>query len=522
MLLHEPWYTNVLIRPDKVAIKCDGQTVTYRQLHDRAIRLACHLTAHGLKKGDRVAIWMDNSIEACISIYAALLAGGVFVAINPGSKADKLIFILNDCQARFLLTQADRHSNFAGLLQQAPGLVELILEPAWTTNHPQFASWTDVTTGSPGETTLPAVIDVDLAAFIYTSGSTGNPKGVMMTHHNMHSAARSIISYLENTPDDVVINVLPLSFDYGLYQFLMVMTFGGTLVLEKDFTYPAMLVQRLLQEHVSGFPGVPTVFGMLFKYRTMASMKFPNLRYISNTGAALPEEFIQRLRTLFPGVRIYSMYGLTECKRVAFLPPDEIARKPNSVGHAMPNTEVYIVDEDDQPVGPNQIGELIVRGSNVMQGYWNLPEETDRVLCRGRHPYERALRTGDLFKTDQDGYLYYIGRKDDIIKSRVEKVSPKEVENVLYRMEGIEEAVVFGEADTLLGQTVRAVVKRGLSCTLTDKEIIRFCSAHLESFCVPKTVTFVEEMPKNANGKIDKKQMIASLSIEVRHEPITI
>lgn len=366
-----------------------------------------------------------------------------------------------------------------------------------------------------GSRPLPRIIDIDLAALIYTSGSTGNPKGVMMTHHNMVAAATSISTYLENTSSDIILNVLPMSFDYGLYQLLMAMSFGGTLILEKDFIYPSVIVQKLKEERVTGFPGVPTVFAMLFKTGVLDRIELPDLRYVSNTGAALPVEFIKKLRGFFPKARIYSMYGLTECKRVGYLPPEDIDRKPGSVGRAMPNCEVYLADDSGKPVAPGEIGELCIRGSNVMQGYWNLPIETANVLVQGSHPYEKVLRSGDLFRMDDEGYLYFVARKDDIIKSRGEKVSPREVENVLYQLEGIEEAVVIGVQDNVLGEAVKAFVKVSLSHKLTEREVIQHCTRHLENFCVPKFIEFVDELPKSANGKIDKKQLKAK-AVEAR------
>ena len=267
----------------------------------------------------------------------------------------------------------------------------------------------------------------------------------MLTHLNIVSAATSITTYLENTPDDIIINLLPLSFDYGLYQVLMAFKVGGTIVLERSFTYPHTVIETIIREKVTGLPIVPTISAVLLQL-DLSPYKFPDLRYISNTAAALPTHHIIRLRELFPHVRIYSMYGLTECKRVSYLPPDQIDIRPTSVGRGMPNEEVYIVDEKGQRVPPGVVGELVVRGSNVMKGYWELPEETEEKLKPGPFPGEKVLYTGDLFRMDEEGYLYFFGRKDDIIKTRGEKVSPKEVEDVLYSLPGIAEAAVIGVA----------------------------------------------------------------------------
>lgn len=506
MLLHEAFIRNRQRFAEKVAVKAEEGAMTYEQFFQCSRRLAHHLCDSGLQKGDRVVLFMDNSLDTCVGIFGVLMAGGVFVLVNPTTKYNKLYYIINDCGAKILITQQRRNLDRNRIIHEALSLASVITDKMEAAiNH--AVTLEDIYQCPPASTFLPRLIDVDLAALIYTSGSTGNPKGVVMTHHNMVSAATSIITYLENTPADIVLNVLPLSFDYGLYQLLMSMTFGGTLVLEKDFVYPMAILQRLLEEKITGFPGVPTVFALLFKTSLLERMDFPALRYISNTGAALPIEFIKKLHISFPRARIYSMYGLTECKRVAYLPPEDIDRKPGSVGHAMPNCEVYLADDEGQPVQRGKIGELYVRGSNVMQGYWNLPEETARALGPGRHAYERVLRSGDLFRMDEEGYLYFIGRKDDIIKSRGEKVSPREIENVLYQLDGIEEAAVIGVRDEVVGQAVKAFVKITPPHRLTERQVIQHCAQNLENFCVPKYVEFVDELPKSENGKIDKKQL---------------
>jgi acyl-CoA synthetase (AMP-forming)/AMP-acid ligase II len=328
----------------------------------------------------------------------------------------------------------------------------------------------------------------------------------MMTHLSMVSACTSITTYLENVEEDIILVVLPLSFDYGLYQVPMAFKVGATLILERSFAYPAATIQKVVQEKVTGFPIVPTILAILLRM-DLTRYDLSSLRYISNTGAALPTGHITQLRRLFPDVSICSMYGLTECKRVSYLPPDQIDARPSSVGKAMPNTEVLVVDDEGNRVGPGVVGQLVVRGANVMKGYWRLPEETDQVLKPGPLPGEKVLYTGDLFKTDEDGYLYFVGRTDDIIKSRGEKVSPKEVENVLYSLEGVAGAAVFGVADPVLGEAIKAVIEPRGGAQLTDKQVQAHCARHLEDFMVPKIVEFREALPKNPAGKIDKLQL---------------
>jgi long-chain acyl-CoA synthetase len=497
---------------EKTALVCNGRRFTYRELEVRANRLAGSLIAGGVQRGDRVAIYLENSAEAVISVFAILKAGAAFLVVNPTTKADKASYILNNCRATGLITDRTRLGTLSNAVADAAHL-----QGVWVAGGMPGAEFTtakllfDLTAALEDDNLLaipPAkkCIDIDLAALIYTSGSTGRPKGVMLTHLNILSAAASITTYLENRPDDIILSVLPLSFDYGLYQVLMAFKIGGTVVLERSFTYPYRIIELLNQEHVTGFPIVPTISAVLLQL-DLSAHRFPALRYITNTAAALPTEHIRRLRNLFPDVKIFSMYGLTECKRVSYLPPDQIDIRPTSVGRGMPNEEVYIVDDTGRRASAGTVGELVVRGSNVMKGYWELPEETDRMLKPGPLPGEKVLYTGDLFRMDEEGYLYFVGRKDDIIKTRGEKVSPREVEDVLHAMPGVVEAAVIGIPDEVLGEAIKAVVRLQAGVNLTADEVIHWCSLKLENFMVPKFVEFQGEFPKTSTGKISKREL---------------
>jgi acyl-CoA synthetase (AMP-forming)/AMP-acid ligase II len=331
----------------------------------------------------------------------------------------------------------------------------------------------------------------------------------MLTHRNMVAACASISEYLRLLEDEVILCALPLAFDYGLYQALMCAKVGATLVLEKSFTYPAVLLDKLRRERVTGLPLVPTIAAVLLQLKDLKPGMFPALRYITNTAAALPPAHIARLQELFPGTRIYSMYGLTECKRCTWLPPEDLARKPGSVGLAIPGTEAYVVDEQGRKAPPHQTGELVIRGAHVMKGYWENAEATARALRPGPHAWERVLYTGDLFRTDDEGYLYFVGRKDDIIKSRGEKVSPKEVETVLYELAGVREAAVVGVPDPVLGMAIKAVLAVDPEAGLGARDVIRHCAARLEDFMVPKSVEFRDSLPKSDNGKISRSRVVA-------------
>jgi len=506
MLVQDFLQDSAVRTPDKVALVCDGQRLTYAEIDAQANQMAHALRAHGVQRGDRVGLYLNNSIEIVIGIFATLKAGGVFVIINHTTKFDKLSYILNNCRATALFASTRQHQLVRDVMTETPSLKFGVLcgkgsaEPADT-----VFTFSDLLEGYPTDAPACVNIDVDLACLIYTSGSTGDPKGVMSAHRNVVAAASSIIEYLRNVPDDIVINVLPLSFDYGLYQLLMVFKFGGRLVLERSFVYPAPILQKMVDEQVTGFPGVPTMYAILLQM-DLSAYDLSALRYVTNTGAALPPAHIQTIRDMFPWVQVYSMYGVTETKRTLYLPPEEIDRRPGSVGIAIPNTEVWIEDEDGNRVGPGEIGELVARGSHVMYGYWENPEATARSFRPGPFPGEQVFHTGDLFKMDEDGFLYFVGRMDDVFKCRGQKVAPKEVENVLYGIPGVVEAAVIGVPDSVLGQAPKAfLVLDGIE--LSEADIMRHCRAHLEDHTLPRYIEFRDELPKTTSGKIKKTDL---------------
>ncbi len=494
--------------PDKVCLVFRERRYTYAEIEEASNRLAHALRDRGIERGDRVAVFMENSPEVAISLFGILKAGGIFSILNPQIKAKKLNYILNHSGARCLITQRERLPLVKEAMDSTPDLKLLILsgDEEVDLGGKDLLRW-EALSQYPSTPFSSGCIDVDLASIIYTSGSTGDPKGVMLTHHNMVSAATSIIQYLREQESDVILDVLPLSFDYGLYQILMAFRVGATVVLDRPFSYPYPVIQLMLSERITGFPGVPTIFALLLSLDGIERYRFESVRFVTNTAAALPPAFIPRLRTIFPRARIFAMYGLTECKRVSYLPPEELDRRPTSVGKAMPNTEVFIVDEKGQRLGPGKVGELVVRGSNVMRGYWRDPEGTERVLKPGPYYGEKVLYTGDLFMMDEEGFLYFVGRKDDMIKTRGERVSPKEVEDAIYELEGVKEVAVVGVPDQLWGQAIKAFIVPKDGASLTEKEVIKHCSRLLEPFMVPKYVEFRTSLPKTSTGKIKKTEL---------------
>ncbi|MGY1409871.1 class I adenylate-forming enzyme family protein [Luteimonas sp. A611] len=499
-------------RPDHVAIVHAGQRTSYAGLDAAANRFADGLVEHAsLENGERCVLFLENRVETAIGIFGTLRAGGIFSAVNPTTKADKLAFILNNCEAAVLFTQASLAPVAFAAAAQAPSVRRIVVVDDAAGEMPGNAMSFDAFSSlrSPGAASRrPAGIDIDLAMLVYTSGSTGNPKGVMMTHRNIECAASSITTYLQSRSDDVVLSVLPLSFDYGLYQLLMCVKMGATLVLEKSFAFPQKVLPLLASEKITGFPLVPTMAALILQLRNFDPEWAKSVRYLTNTAAALPPAHILKLRELFPNARVYSMYGMTESKRCTWLPPEQLDTRPDSVGIAIPGTEAWVADDEGRRVAPNTVGELVVRGGHVMQGYWRNDEATAKTLRPGRYPWERVLHTGDLFRMDEEGFLYFVGRKDDILKSRGEKVSPKEVENVLYALPGVREAALVGVPDPVMGHALKAIVVTDRD-DLDARTILAHCRAHLEEFMVPRTVEFRDALPKTGTGKIRRSVLQA-------------
>ena len=509
-LLHDCLIKAVHDWPDKLALVTRKEKVTYLQLFDHVRRCAAALAARGVRRGDRVVIYADNSLECVAGIWATLWAGGVFVVVNPQVKTEKLRYIVNHSDAKILLTDASLHLQFSPLLSEPTPLGFVLCSNLAQCKPPARDRvqvedyWNVVALHEPSENPV-FTTPVDLAALIFTSGSTGMPKGVTMTHLSMVFARDSITEYLRLDANEMILNILPLAFDYGLYQLLIAFGLGATLVLERSFMYPGQVFEVINKENVTVFPGVPTIFSTLLSVHQKEALCFPSVLRVTNTAAALPPGYVAKLRQVFPNAKIYAMYGLTECKRVSYLEPELIEEKNGSVGKAIPGTEMFLLSQEGTPVPPGQPGILHVRGPHIMAGYWKDPEATAKMIKPGRLPGERVLCAQDWFVMDADGFFYFKGRSDDIIKTRGEKVSPVEVENVLHSMPGIREAAVVGIPDNNLGQAIKAWVVLQNEVDLTPKAIQQHCAARLENFMVPQYIEILSELPKTANGKITKQ-----------------
>ncbi|MEZ5105554.1 MAG: AMP-binding protein [Draconibacterium sp.] len=497
--------------PSKTAIIAKSEEYTYSDLKNNAEKLANYLVSSGIERGDMVAIYLQNSWQCAVAIYGIALSGAAFLVINPQTKADKFQYILNDSGAKTLISETGLRSEVVPALKVSKSITELIItgepEKFAGIENVKIKSFEGILNQEKVEATLPRIIPNDLAALIYTSSSTGFPKGVMMTHQSMVFTSWSLIEYLRLSEEDRIILLSPLAFDYGLYQLLMAVTMGGSIIIEQSFIFQATIYKNIEKYKPTVFPGVPTIYAMMIAANKKNKLAFESIKRVTNTAAALPAEFIPDLKEIFPSALIFKMYGLTECKRVCYLEPELVDEKPGSVGKAIPGTEVFLLTPEGDRVPAGERGILHIRGPHVMLGYWHKEELSNEMLKPGFLPGERILCSNDWFKMDEEGFLYFLGRNDDIIKTRGEKVSPVEIENVIYKLSEIKEAVVFGVPDEILGESIVAIVTTYGKTSISEKDIQKECMSKLENFMIPQKVLFMDEMPKNANGKIDKKRL---------------
>jgi len=490
----------------KVAIVAEDGDATFSELLRRSLSLAGALQDHGLEHGDRVALFMENSLACASAVFGVLFAGGSFVMVNAQTPEDRLRYILDDSGASFLFAEGPlcRVAARAGRVASSAPTLAFARAPADL--EEDALDLLKLMTGGSDPSAAPASPS-DLAALLYTSGSSGTPKGVMLTHESLAFVTESIAKYLRLGFDDRILNVLPLAFGYGLSQLLLTAHLGATLVLERSFAYPAETL-RLLELHAATvLPGIPTIFATFASHFGHSGKTYPSVKTITNAAASLPATLHGPLRKLFPNAAIIRMYGQTECIRVCYLEPELVEQKPTSVGKAIPGTEAFVLDEDGGPVPPGVVGTLYVRGPHVMRGYWNAPELTASRLSEDEG--DPVLCTHDLFKTDADGDLYFVSRSDEIIKTRGEKVSPILVEETLFSLEGVKEAAVVGVPDELLGEAIRAYVVREEGSSLEEAQVVRACREQLEAFAVPHEVRFVDDLPKTPSGKVRRKSLPA-------------
>ncbi|MGH7393332.1 MAG: acyl-CoA ligase (AMP-forming), exosortase A system-associated, partial [Candidatus Rokuibacteriota bacterium] len=491
-LLHHMLRTSARRRPAADALVHGRERLTYGELARRTLGLAAGLRQAGLRRGDRVGIYLEPSAAQVVSIFAASQAGGVFVPINAALFPEQVKHIANDCRITALVTTPAKLGALRTALKEVPSL-EFVVAPAGDVppdTHVPVHSFEDFCGSAPA---APPDLgtEKDLAAILYTSGSTGKPKGVMLSHAQVMAGASIVSAYLEITEADRILAVLPFSFDAGLNQLTTAVQQGATCVLIK-LVFAREVVETLLRERITGLAGVPTFWSLLTQpSSTLDRHRFPDLRYITNTGGAMPQAVLAVLRQRLPTTRIFLMYGLTEAFRSTYLPPEELDRRPTSMGKAIPDTEILVVHEEGRLCQPGEVGELVHRGPTVSMGYWGKPELTAEVLRP--HPFlppelgdtERVAYSGDLVKMDQDGFLYFVGRRDNMIKSSGFRISPTEVEEALMQSGLLREAAVVGVPDEVLGQSIKAFVVAREE-VVTDSETLRTaCAARLPGYMVP-------------------------------------
>ena len=505
--------------PDAIALEYRQTRLGYGDLWECVQRLAGALLSCPLGADERIAVYLEKRPEAVIALFASAAAGGVFVPVNPLLKAHQVEHLLRDCKVRYLVTSASRLRTLGEALPHCPNLHGVILVDAGAASptHMEVLRW-DELLARGGSPRLPRRIDTDLAAILYTSGSTGRPKGVVLSHRNMVAGAESVSTYLGNTADDALLAVLPLSFDYGLSQLTTAFRVGARAVL-MNYLLPRDVIRAVERHRITGLAAVPPLWNQL------AQLPWPegvteHLRYLTNSGGAMPRSTLESLRQALPRTKVFLMYGLTEAFRSTYLPPEEVDRRPDSMGRAIPNAEVMVVREDGSPCAPNEPGELVHRGALVALGYWNDPDKTaERFRPAPGRPgeiplTEMAVWSGDTVRADEEGFLYFIGRRDEMIKTSGYRVSPNEVEEVIYATGLVGDAAAVGVPHPTLGQAIVlfAAPKSGQAAP-TPQDLTAACQQALPAFMVPARLELRDQpLPRNPNGKIDRKRLATEVA----------
>lgn len=505
-------------RGQRPAVTYQDLTVDYATLTRSVHALAAGLRRLGIERGDRVATFLDKRVECVEAIFAASAAGAVFVPVNPLLKPGQVAHVLADCDVRVLVTSAARWEQVGAEADRLPALEHVVLVgdgavPSADRSYSDVVLHdyaTVVARGSDGDLEdLPAApaVDTDVAAILYTSGSTGRPKGVVLSHRNLLVGAESVSSYLHNDDADVILAALPLSFDAGLSQLTTAFSVGAHVVL-MNYLLPADVVRLCARHGVTGLTCVPPLWLQL------TSVPWPEearrLRYFANTGGRMPAPTLARLRGLFPDAAPYLMYGLTEAFRSTYLDPGQVDRRPDSIGRAIPNAEILVVRPDGSRAQPGEEGELVHRGPLVALGYWNDPERTTHRFrpLPGPQPTwrapELAVWSGDTVVADDEGYLYFVGRVDDMIKTSGYRVSPTEIEEVAYGTGLVGDAVALGVEDDRLGQRVVLVVTAAGAGPLDAPALLRLMRQRLPRFMVPAEIREMDDLPRSPNGKFDR------------------
>lgn len=511
-LLHHFLRETAKEAPEKEAVVHGDERLSYRQLDETTGKIAAGLLRIGLERSDRVGILLDRSVNEVYSIFGISRAGGVFVPINPLLFPEQVKHIMNDCQVRILITSSGKLKGIRDILPDVPSLNHTVLvdRKGDGADPSKSTCLEDLMKEDRPLVPVDRCISKDLGAILYTSGSTGKPKGVMLSHDNLMAGSRIVSTYLKISRDERILSILPFSFDYGLNQLITSVQHGATLVI-LSFRFPDDIVKVLAKERITGLAGVPPLWSLLAQpSSSFHKNPLPHLRYITNSGGAMPLPVLDALRKAQPHIHPYLMYGLTEAFRSTYLPPEEVDRRPTSMGKAIPDTEILVVNEKNEVCKPGEVGELIHRGPTVSMGYWGQREATERVLRPNpllppelQHSGERVCYSGDLVKSDEEGFLYYVGRRDATIKSSGYRISPTEVEEVLFATGKLREAAVIGIPDDVLGQAIKAFVVPSDGQSIKEDELRAFCASRMPRYMIPRYFEVLQNLPKTSSGKID-------------------
>jgi acyl-CoA ligase (AMP-forming) (exosortase A-associated) len=514
-LLSELIFNSATRAPNAPALSYAGETLTYQALADRVRSTARGLLAAGIGRSERVGIYLEKRIETVIAMFAAAAAGAVFVPINPLLRARQVGHIMRDCNVRIFVTSADRLNGLELNFKEFPDVRSVVLidkaTDGWKAPSAPAMTWSALMAQGESSTAQPhRIIDIDMVSILYTSGSTGLPKGVVLSHRNMVAGAKSVSQYLRNTPDDRILSVLPLSFDAGFSQLSTAFNVGACAVL-MNYLLPQDVIKAVVKERITGLACVPPLWIQLAQLDLSGAAK--TLRYCTNTGGRMPRATLDKLRAGLPSTQIFLMYGLTEAFRSTYLDPSELDRRPDSIGKAIPNAEILVVRPNGEVCAPNEPGELVHRGALVALGYWNDPEKTAERFkpapgqLSGLVIPELAVWSGDTVRRDEDGFLYFVSRRDEMIKTSGYRVSPTEVEEAIYATGLVGEVVAFGAAHPVLGEAIVVIATPPSSGALDTDAVIREMKAKVPPYMVPHKIVERANLPRNPNGKMDRKQL---------------
>ncbi|ANB58310.1 AMP-binding enzyme family protein [Anoxybacillus sp. B7M1] len=496
--------------PQKKAYVFEGESCTYQELHERISRFASGLASMGVGKGDHIALLLGNSPYFIIGLYGALRTGATVIPVNPIYTPDEIGYILTNGDVKAVIGLDLLVPLFQKMEARLPNIEHVIVcdtpqgkdQPISFTG--KMKSFTDVLKAGVADYQGPQLAEDDTAVILYTSGTTGKPKGAMLTHKNLYSNAQDTANYLKINESDRVIATLPMFHVFCLTVALNApLMNGGTVLIVPKFS-PAKIFQLAREEKATIFAGVPTMYNFLYQYEHGKAEDFQTLRLCISGGASMPVALLKNFEQKFK-VIVSEGYGLSEASPVTCFNPLDRPRKPGSIGCSILHVENKVVNEFGEEVPVGEVGELIVRGPNVMKGYYKMPEETAHALRNG------WLYTGDLAKMDEEGYFYIVDRKKDMIIVGGYNVYPREVEEVLYSHPDIVEAAVIGIPDPDFGEAVKCFVV-SKNADLTEEQLIEYCREHLAKYKVPSMVEFLDEIPKNTTGKILRRALKEQLT----------